>query len=483
MSVAELIRLTDYYKTKQNEIRANLTRLDDEEEQLDERKQTLSAQLSESSTAKEGPTGVIILQVMAKSAASTSFNLSYVCPAAGWSPFYDLRADKTSEPLKLAYKANVIQNTGLDWEQVKVTLSTGSPTVNGTAPDLGPWYLKYAVDATQYGRNLDKRSYAGSATTITAKDIAGRPITDILAAIDGAAPGVQTSSGGGQPGSISEIQIRGYGSASGSTPMIVLDGAPYSGSLASINPDDVATITRLTDATASSLYGSRGAYGVVVITTKNKTLSQYTEVTDNELQATFDVAIPYDIASNDKPHSISLQEYEVPVHYKYFAIPKMDQDAFLMAHVTGYDKLNLLPGLANIIFENMYVGNSFINPGVTTDTLALSMGRDKKIIIKREKVAELSGLKSMGSSQKQTYTFEIRVRNGKQDAIDLQLKDQIPVSTEKDLEIELLESEGATVSKESGMLTWNLHLAAGESRKIRFSYSVKHPTTKPIANL
>lgn len=124
-------------------------------------------------------------------------------------------------------------------------------------------------DVEIYGKKLDRRSYTGALTTITAKDIARRPVTDIIKAIDGAAPGVQVSSGGGQPGSTPDILMRGVGSiAANNSPLIVLDGAPYSGTLVSINPNDVETMTFLKDATATALYGSRGANGVIVIVTK-----------------------------------------------------------------------------------------------------------------------------------------------------------------------------------------------------------------------
>ncbi len=167
----------------------------------------------------------------------------------------------------------------------------------------------------------------------------------------------------------------------------------------------------------------------------------------------------------------------------YYSVPKVDGDAFLMAEITNYDQLNLLPGEANIIFENSYVGKSFINPNATTDTLNLSMGRDKKITIKREKVAEQTGVKFIGNSKKQTFTYEIRLRNGKKEAVDLLLKDQYPVSTDKDIEVELLDAGAAQINKETGVLTWKLNLKAGATETIRISYAVKYLKDKNILNL
>jgi hypothetical protein len=78
------------------------------------------------------------------------------------------------------------------------------------------------------------------------------------------------------------------------------------------------------------------------------------------------------------------------------------------------------------------------------------------------------------------FTYEITVRNNKKEKIRMILKDQYPISTDKEIEAELLENGGATVNRDTGILTWNLDLAAGESRSYRISYSVKYPKDKVL---
>lgn len=115
-----------------------------------------------------------------------------------------------------------------------------------------------------------KSTFTGSAATIKAKDIENRSITSITKALDGAAPGVQSSLGSGQPGSDASVRIRGFGSINASAnPLYVVDGVPFDGDLNSINSNDIESFTVLKDASASSLYGSRAANGVVMITTKS----------------------------------------------------------------------------------------------------------------------------------------------------------------------------------------------------------------------
>lgn len=211
--------------------------------------------------------------------------------------------------------------------------------------------------------------------------------------------------------------------------------------------------------------------------------SGYINIQENQLNVSFDIDIPYDILSNSKPHSVALKDIQLPATYKYYAAPRVEKEAFLLAEINDYSKYNLLPGEANIIFEGMYVGKTNINPNQTSDTLNLSMGRDKKVSIKREKVVDKSGTKFLSSKKEQTFTFDITVRNNKKEMVNMLLKDQYPLSTDKEIEVELLESNGAKENKETGILTWDLKLNPNETKKIRISYKVKYPKDKIIDNL
>jgi hypothetical protein len=114
------------------------------------------------------------------------------------------------------------------------------------------------------------------------------------------------------------------------------------------------------------------------------------------------------------------------------------------------------------------------------DTLNLTLGRDKRIVVKKEKVVDYSSVKFLGSNKKQVFTYEITVRNNRKEKIQMLLKDQYPISTDKEIEEELLQHDGATVNTDTGILTWKLELAAGETRKYRVSYSVKYPKDKNV---
>ena len=170
----------------------------------------------------------------------------------------------------------------------------------------------------------------------------------------------------------------------------------------------------------------------------------------------------------------------MPAFYKYYSVPKLDKDGYLLAEVNDWEKLNLLPGEANIIFEGTYVGKSFIDPAATTDTLNLTLGRDKRVVIKKEKLPDFSSTKFLGSNKLQKLTYEITVKNNKKDTVRMLLKDQYPLSTNKEIEVELMDDGGAEINRETGVLTWKLELAPGAIQKVRFAYSVKHPREKLV---
>ncbi|HPD65296.1 MAG TPA: DUF4139 domain-containing protein [Bacteroidia bacterium] len=199
------------------------------------------------------------------------------------------------------------------------------------------------------------------------------------------------------------------------------------------------------------------------------------DVVENQLNIEFKVEEAYTIPSDGKPHLVTMTEFEIPAIYEYHTVPILDNGAFLLAKLTDWGKYNLLPGNANIFFENNYIGQSYINPKVTYDTLLLSFGRDEKIVVTREKVFKESSVNTSLGTTKHVNVYEITIRNTKSKAITIDLLDQIPLSNMKDVIVELIDRGNAEYSDKIGKLSWLLTIQPNETKKIRFSYSVKHP--------
>lgn len=455
LNIAELMKLVDFYKAKRSELNNTITLLQERETKWTIQLQNLNKKL-ETNTQKEDKSsdGKLILQVMNEVAGNVNFDINYITNNANWKPFYDLRADSVKDPIKMMYKAQVTQNTGIDWKKVKLTLSSGNPNQNNQAPILGSWFLRYG-----YNQNNAVRSLSGK--------VAGINIESAKASV------------GGNSG----IVLRGSRSlTTNNQPLVVIDGLVSDDeTYKQLPPEAIKSVNVIKGVQGTALYGEQGENGVIVITTKQ--MNDYTTINETQLNVSFDIDIPYDILSNGKAHSVALKEIKLPATYKYYAAPRVDKEAFLLAEINDYSKYNLLPGEANIIFEGLYVGKTNINPNQTTDTLNLSMGRDKKISIKREKVVDKSGTKFLSSYKEQMFTYDITIRNNKKEDIEMLLKDQYPLSSDKEITIELLEDGKAKVNTETGILTWELKLVPNETKKIRISYKVKYPKDKVIDNL
>jgi uncharacterized protein (TIGR02231 family) len=390
--ISEFTKLIDYYRVKRNEFGQSIHTLNIKEKNFEKKIQSLQEKLVlKKNTPTAKPEYNLILQVMNTVAGTMTLDINYLTNGASWIPFYDMRADNVNAPINLMYKAKVTQNTGIDWKNVKLTLSSGNPNQNNTAPILQAWFLRYGYPRTYNNSNVVYNSIQGQ-----------------------------------------------------------VSGVAYKKDKAEMDESSI---------------------------------SNYTTINENQLNISFDIDIPYDILSNGKAHSVALKDLKLPASYKYYAVPKVEKEAFLLAEISEYSKFNLLPGEANIIFEGMYVGKTMINPNQTSDTLNLSMGRDKKIAIKREKIADKSGTKFLSGYKEQTFTYDITVKNNKKEAIELLLKDQYPISTDKEITIELLDNGKAKVNTETGILTWDVKMSAGETKKFRISYKVKYPKDKFIDNL
>ncbi|MEP6746691.1 MAG: mucoidy inhibitor MuiA family protein [Bacteroidota bacterium] len=468
LSVAELVKMMDYYKTKSLETQNEITQYQEKQNNLTALIQKLNLQINEEAQKNNKTTGKLLLQVLSPLAGPCNLTISYITSKAYWNPSYDIRVENISKPISLLYKAKLVQTTGIDWKQVRLTLATSVPNQNNNAPILKSWFLDYTNPVTRMENDL----YMNAVQSSLQGRVAGIAVAD---------------------NKLEEVVVVGYGTEkkaltlrgnnslnNNNVPLYIVNGAIMPpGQFEKIDPKNIASMDVLKDAAATSVYGSKAAAGAILVTLKNN-LSDYITVKDNELNISFDIDLPYDVPGNGKEQNVSLKEFQVNTLFKYYAVPKLDKDAYLLGEVADWEKLNLLPGEANIIFEGTYIGKSFIDPNSTMDTLNLTLGKDKRIVVKKEKLKDYSSIKFLGSNKKQIFTYEITVKNNKKEAIQMLLKDQYPLSTNKDIEVELMESSNAGNNAELGVLTWKLQLAPGEVKKVRVGYSVKYPKDKYV---
>ena len=210
------------------------------------------------------------------------------------------------------------------------------------------------------------------------------------------------------------------------------------------------------------------------------TAAVFTDISESQTNLEFTIHIPYDIPSDNKQYTINIQDYTLPATYEYYCAPKLDREAFLLARITGWENYNLLSGGINLFFEDTYVGKSLLNVRNTNDTLDLSLGRDKGIVVTRMKMKDFTEEKIIGSNKRETSAWEITIRNNKKQAIDLRIEDQLPVSMNKSIEVEMLDCSGGKNSKETGLIAWKIKMAPSAEKKLRLSYAIKYPKDQRV---
>jgi len=194
----------------------------------------------------------------------------------------------------------------------------------------------------------------------------------------------------------------------------------------------------------------------------------------------FEVDIPQKISSDGKINTIELQQLSAEAGYKYIAVPKLREDAFLTADIPEWEALNLMNGETNIYFGNTFTGTTILNTNQISDTLNVSLGTDNNITVKRERRKEYTLVRTIGSNRIDTRSFEISIRNNKSSDIHIIVYDQIPVSQNKDIEVEVTELSGGRLNEISGEVVWDTTIPAGSSKVFILTYAVKYPKNQKV---
>ena len=380
----QVIELSNSYETKFLEIRKALRIITKKEAPLKEQLVKITNQLNEANAKFNTPSGSVLLKINATTSKSIIITCKYIVNNVGWNPIYDVRSEGITKNVQLNYKANVYQQTGIDWENVAVVVSTGNPSQNNNRPILNPLYANV---------------YENRATS---------------------------------------------------------------------------RMRKMKESEASEMRSMKSNMALK----KTSGFINNATVSENQLNIDFNITKKQTIYSDGKENLMALKSYDLKTEYIYHSVPKLNKRAFLLAKISDWSNYNLVAGKANIFFEGGFVGTSYIDPNVTSDSLLISMGVDNAIVIERLPIEQFSSSKFIGTNKKEKIGYEFVIKNKKSIPIKIELLDQIPVSQSQEIEIVLEEKGTATYLKETGKLLWLLDVKARETRKEKFIYTAKYPKKK-----
>lgn len=447
LSVDELMKLMNYYKGKSVELETEKSDLNDKIAKTQERLRMLQNQLEQEKKKNDKISGRLTLKLVAPLSSTYNLKVSYYTLSAYWVPYYDIQATTVDQPIKMICKAKFMQTTGLDWQKVVLTLSTITPSSGKTAPVFNAWFLAFINNYSS-----PQRVYSGMVqNSISYK-----------------------KSNAFQDTKVAEVRenIPELPSVSYLLEGVVISQEEY----ASIDPSLVQNVERVVDSSVKAQYGISSGQELVKINLKTSFVTE----SESQMDVTYSIDLPYSLLGTGKEQSVTLRTIEVPAKFEFYCAPKLDQSTYLLAGIKDWAKYNLLPGEINITYDGTYSGKSYLDPNSTRDILHLTLGNDKRVVVKREKMQDFSSVKFLGNDKKQVFTYQLTVKNTKNTPVDMILKDQYPLSTEKTISVEVLETSNAHENEEVGTLTWEFPLQPGETKIFKVSYSVKYPKDRNL---
>lgn len=474
VSIINLQQTSEFYSSKLTSLKMKEIERNKTLKTLNEQKNNLQNQINTLTSKKEYPTGEILVKVDAKQTNKYSLELTYLVGNAGWFPSYDIRAKNVNEPVQLIYKANVKQDTKVDWSNVKLNFSSADPNVSGVAPELQTYFLNYNTLPPTY--KLTSNSVRGRVV-----DSNGEPLPGANVIVQGTTIGTVTDLEGNYsitiPNNSSQLTYSFIGFNSKTLPItntvmnIALEESKME--LQEVVVVGYGSNKNVSEALQGRVAGVDVDKSIKIRGTSS--LSIPIAQVENQTTVDFEINTPYTVKSDNKNYTVDMEVYDLPAFYQYYCVPKVDKDAFLIANIIDWEKYNLLEGEANVFFEETYVGKTLLDVRYASDTLDISLGRDKKVSVNREKIKDFTDKQFFGNKKEETRTWKTTVKNNKNQTINMIILDQAPVSTIEEIEVNVQNISGAKQNSETGEIKWEFELKPNDKKDFELKYSVKYP--------
>lgn len=478
----DLKEAVDFHKSRLTENYKLLNDINKEIYTIDTTLTTIEKQLQALNNSDVTNTNDIIVSIKSiESIAKAEFEITYYVKDAGWYADYDLRVKDVVSPIQWTFKANVFQQSGEDWKNVKMSISNGNPTDNGIAPKIKPWFLGYVSNRMDNilqekisGLQINNNQISG-----TIVDESGMPLPGAGIIIKGTNTGTETDYNGNftingvSPNSIVEVSYIGMKKLS-------LTAGQMNNNKIKLYDDDKV----LEEVVVTGYNSNLKIRGQSSKNFKNpeeeKNIPIETKVVYQPTSIVYEIKEPMTVLNDNKNYKTEIKTFEVPAHFQYVAVPKLDKGVYLNAKVIDWQELNLFEGEINLFFEDEFHGKSFLNLTQAKDTLEISLGKDKSIVVERKPIKNYTSKQFLSSYKKDSKAFEIFIRNNKSVPINVLIYDQFPISTNKEIEVEDLEYLEATLEEYTKIITWNLNLSPKTEKKVALKYQIKYPKYKEV---
>lgn len=492
-----------FYRNKSFEISTIFAKIKKESERLEEKKNELETNiqliLQGDEEAKENNINEYYIKLTLYSQNDIQTSLQYMYSVGGikWNPFYDLKFNKSSNDAQFLLKTEFQQNTAEDWEDVKLVFSTQDSEEQGEPFELEP--MVYSL----YSSNTSPKAYG----TLVGKIVDARtnepmPFVNVIAMQNGVQKGgAQTDMEGNyiiKPLVSGSYEITasfvGYKRAVKKGVRASSSGYSSGGNLFLEPSEGKVSAVVCADYTIEGEEEIKEYEGILeigsdfAIVDDTKTISSFDDESSSQntlatsLAKEYEVEMNYSIKSGEKAKIIPLEEKKANSFYKYNAVPKKEKIVYLSALLPSWEDMDLINAKAKIYIDESYVNDSYISTNQTSDTLSIPIGKEKRVVIDRKvSFTQPKKFNRKGSILETTVTIDITAKNNKDQAVNLRIDDQVPVSNIEEISTEKNEISGAVIDEKTGLLYWDLNLNALESKAFTIKYTIRYPKTTKIA--
>lgn len=514
-STQNLQATDEYMQQRRRELRSAIRESERRLEALQVEGQKVRGEMALRESEMGRPESIIELEVVSDRARTTTIQFSYLSKTAKWTPYYNVRATGMNDPLTFEMMGQIVQNSGEDWEDVTLHLSTGNPNLSAVEPELPVWRLgggnyyvpsgqteSSGIDVPRHGsfQGFVTDSKTGKPLPFARVELKQGEVTHILVSDEkgevrkdnlptGSYSLVANNAGyrdlnvsitvSNTP-NLTRIKMGSSLESMNSSIEIITGGTPAQYGDARRG---TASIQGLASGVAVQDGGAfrpdiRRGYGDSRGRIQNYFVPRYQPTT-----TLYTINENYSVASDGRPIDVIVNQQSREAELFARIRPALSENAYIIARMTEWESLNLQK--ANMLFyvDGAYLGTRFVDPSFTTDTLSLALGVDPEISFRRERINAMTSTSTLARSTFERFQYEIVVRNTRPDAIEVVVEDQRPISNHEEVGVRDFSAEGAEMDSDTGIITWRRQLPPNEEWKMKFEFTVTYPTSQPGVNL
>lgn len=491
-SVNEWQQMLTFLRRNLTDIYADIRQENLKRKKLENEINTIRRTIAQTRSQRSRDYKLIRTTVLVEQPGDLKLNSSYMVNNASWHPMYDFRVSPDTKHLQISYYGMVRQSTGEDWNDVKLTLSTARPMIGQSLPELAPLYLEIP-DA--------------KVTSLAVRDASSSPLKiyyrtdETLPHGQGSIAGRVTDANTGDPlvGVNCTLEGTNFGAATGINGNFAMSRVPagnyrlrasYIG-YGEIQADIVVREKQILNMRIS-LRASTLELGQAVVVTAEKAPEaerefsySLAEVEDKRISSIFQIPAAATVPTDNAPHKVTIAMETMDVEFQYLTVPKLAESTFLKGRFVNQSPFPLLAGPVSVFMENEFVNRTHIQTVAPNETAELALGIDEAIKVSRRMINKFSESRGIfGGKKRVTFEFEIEVANTKPTEERIEVMDQLPISRNEKVKIELLSPDEREINRDKqNRITWNLALKPGAAIKLPLKYQIEFPADAEVMGL